>query len=96
MEINYTVIKYNHYLIFDPIFSPFGHARQKLQHLSRSKNFGQILKSLLHVNHSWAMEIYYKVIKYNHYLIFDLLLRPFGHARQKLQDLIRSHVSKKQ
>ena len=54
--------------------------------------FGQIFKSLPHVNHSWAMEINYTVINCNHYLIYDPLFRPFGLANQKLQHLRRSQI----
>jgi hypothetical protein len=32
-----TVKNYIHYSIFDPLFSPFGHAKQKLQHPSRRR-----------------------------------------------------------
>jgi hypothetical protein len=34
MEDFYTVKNYIHYLIFDPLCGPFGHAKQNLQHLS--------------------------------------------------------------
>jgi hypothetical protein len=37
MEINHTVIEYNHYLISGPFLSIFGDAKQKLQHWSRSR-----------------------------------------------------------
>jgi hypothetical protein len=48
-------------------------------------DFGQIFKRLMHVNHSWAMENFYKVKNYIHYSISDSLLGPFGKAKQKLQ-----------
>jgi hypothetical protein len=37
MESFYAGKNYIHYLISDPLLSPFGHAKQKLQHLSRSR-----------------------------------------------------------
>jgi hypothetical protein len=37
MENFYTVKKYIPSLISDPLLSPFGHAKQKLQHLSTMK-----------------------------------------------------------
>jgi hypothetical protein len=37
MEDFYTVKNHIHYLISDPLLSPFGHAKQKLQHLSRRR-----------------------------------------------------------
>jgi hypothetical protein len=52
-------------------------------------DFGQIFKRLLHVNRSWAVGNFYTVKIFIHYLISDSLLRPFGHAKQKLQHLSR-------
>jgi hypothetical protein len=37
MEKFYTVRNYIHYLIYDPLLSPFGNAKKKLQHLSRRR-----------------------------------------------------------
>ena len=48
-------------------------------------NFGQNFKRLLNLNHSWAMKYFDKIKSYNHYLISDPVLRPFGNAKQKLQ-----------
>jgi hypothetical protein len=53
-------------------------------------NFGQIFKSIPHVNHSWAMKINHTVINYKHFLISGTFLSTFGDAKQKLQHWSRS------
>jgi hypothetical protein len=45
MENFYTIKNYIHYLIFDPLFSPFGHAKQKLQHLGISQFWPKLQKT---------------------------------------------------
>jgi hypothetical protein len=45
MEINSTLKKNIHSLISDPILSPFGHTKQKLQHLGISQFWPKLQKT---------------------------------------------------
>jgi hypothetical protein len=49
-------------------------------------DFGQMFKSLLCPNKSWAMEYIYTVKKYKHYLYFHILLMSFKNELQPLRN----------
>jgi hypothetical protein len=48
MENFHTAKNYIHYLISDLILSPFGHAKQKLQHLSRRRFWPNLQMAAAH------------------------------------------------
>jgi hypothetical protein len=54
----------NFWFTFEPIWT----CQTEVTTILVQANFGQIFKSLPHVNPSWAMEINDTVINYNHYL----------------------------